>query len=291
MIKKLSLSIIFSMTFFANGCALWQTGEPPKTKDFSIENHSYKTALKYHSPEKKDKIVSQLPENVRKMLNSDHTQLLRYAQTKYNQANVKDFVCTFTKQERIKGTLKPKQVSRVRFRRKPFSLVMIIKEGAGLSDRIFYQEGKNIDKKTKRSMMLARVDILGAKSTHKKLPDDSMVMSQTLKPCTEFGIANSFKNLINVYEEAKSKGHLQEYFAGTTTVDGKDCIVLVRILEKGPNYPAYITETCLDAKTLLPLRIVGYDWNKNFSNNYEYSKLKLNANLTDKHFNPKRYGF
>ena len=289
--SKLSLLFLVSLTFSITGCGM-PTGKAPTTANFTLSKDiSYNTALNYHSPEKQDAVLKTVPENVKSMLDSDHTALLKYAQKKYNSAGIKDYVCTFSKQETIKDKLRKKQVSRVRFRRKPFSLVMLIKEGADLSDRIFYQEGKNIDPKTKRSMMLARVDILGMKSTHKKLPDDSMVMSRTLKPCTEFGFNNSFKNLISVYEQAKAKGEVKEFFAGTTTVDGRDCIVLARVLKKSPDYPAYITETCLDAKTLLPIRIVGYDWNKNFSTNYEFSKLKLNANLNDSHFNPKRYGF
>jgi hypothetical protein len=107
---------------------------------------------------------------------------------------------------------------------------------------------------------------------------------------TKFGFRNGLESLRKVYETAIAAGDCKMQYDGVTEVGGRKCVVLTRILPKKKSYPAKVTETCLDVETLLPLRIVGYDWDNSLLCNYEYHEVKLNPGLKPANFAPKANG-
>lgn len=223
---------------------------------------------------------------------TDPLALLREALRRYDALPVRDYTCRFLKREKLRGVLRPPQEIRVKFRESPFSVAMVWTQNASLGDALLYVEGRYRDS-SGRSRMLVRpkpaLQWLAGKSVL-KLPDAPEAMRTSLRPCTEFGFRRALQNLLKVYEQARAAGEGEMRFAGLTDVGGRTCLVLTRVLPKGKDYPAAVTETCLDLETLLPLRIVGYDWDGSLLCDYEYRDVKINPGLTEKDFTPAANG-
>ncbi len=249
--------------------------------------------------------TADVPADLLRAARGNHIPLLERALKKYDETGIKGYTCRLRKQERIKGKMKKQQVVRVTFMEDPYSLAMHWEKNPPLGDALLYVEGMYTDKKG-RSLMLVRphsgvLKFLTGGSVL-KLPDCKEAMQNTLKPCTQFGVRNGLELLLKYYRIAEKNGHLKMGCGGVTAVGGRKCIVLVReIPEKSVTaeidgetreieYPAKISETCLDFETLLPLRIVGYDWNNRLFCTYEFLDVELNPGLEPKDFTPAAVG-
>lgn len=258
--------------------------KPIAVNEVKLSKLSYKSVLKIDN-EFKGKLSPELE----KMVLKDHTALLITARDKYLNSKHKDYTCTFAKLEHVNGN-RIEQKSKVKFRVAPYSLYMKFIKGGAPAKMMFYREGKDVDSKTGKSQMIAAVPLFFKLVPFLKSPTDPMVMAKTLRPCTAFGFKNTFKNLIDIYQLGQQNGDCTQYVAGMTKVGGRDCVVILRKLGKNPAYPAAITEICLDVETLLPLKIVGYDWNGKCTTLYTFTNVKFDRGLGDKDFSPKTYG-
>jgi hypothetical protein len=123
-----------------------------------------------------------------------------------------------------------------------------------------------------------------------RLPDSKDARKNSLRPCTDFGFRNGLKALLKYYVLAKKNGHIRTDVGGAIDIGGRKCVVLVREISVprvgDEEYPAKISEACLDVETLLPLRVVGYDWDNRMFCTYEFRDVKLNPGLTEKDFTP-----
>ena len=72
-----------------------------------------------------------------RLASEDPIGLLKLARKNYQNA-VRDYVCTFVKQERIDGHLKEEERIRVCFKEAPFSVLMSWQPPQGLVDKILY---------------------------------------------------------------------------------------------------------------------------------------------------------
>ncbi|GAG40737.1 unnamed protein product, partial [marine sediment metagenome] len=142
-----------------------------------------------------------------------------------------------------------------------------------------------------RSRMAVRpAGLLRMFGTQLRLPDGPDAMKNTLRPCTMFGFRNSLQSLIDVYQAARKANECREEYGGATVIDGSTCIVLIRTLPAKKDYPAKKTILCLDARTLLPLRVIGYDWQDRLVCNYEVRDVTFNTGLGEKDFTPEANG-
>lgn len=223
---------------------------------------------------------------------TDHVGLLKEGLSKYDKLPVKDYTCVFVKQEKLGGSLGKEQDVKVKFLGTPFSVAMVWTKNPPLGDALLFVEGEYKDKKG-RSQMVVRpkssLRWLVGKSVL-RLPDGPDARRNSLRPVTKFGFQNALENLLEVYKKAIAAGDCKMQYDGATEVGGRKCIVLTRILPAGKGYPTKTTEICLDTETLLPLRIVGYDWDNSLLCNYEYHNVKLNPGLKAKDFTPKANG-
>ncbi|MCD4825776.1 MAG: DUF1571 domain-containing protein [Phycisphaerae bacterium] len=234
-----------------------------------------------------------VPREILKLAGNNHVELLKESLKWYKKKPVKDYTCTLTKREVIRGSLRKEQVTKVKFRQKPFSVAISWVKNPSLGDRVLYVAGKNRDKQG-RSQMVVRptswfLQGLTGGSV-KRLPDSKDAMKETLRPVTMFGLENCAKSLLEVYDAAIKAGKCTQGYGGVTMVGGRKCVVLVRTLPYKKQYPAKTTYICLDVKTLQPLRVVGYGWKEEFLCNYEYHDIKINVGLTDKDFTPQANG-
>jgi hypothetical protein len=234
-------------------------------------------------------------ENIRTLAETDHLALLTMALKQFRQRGIPSYTCTFVKRERIRGKLGKEQHIDVKFREKPFSVAMQWTQNPPLGDALVFVEGKFKNARGRSQMVVRPASKFLRKLTGGsvlRLPDGRDALKSTLRPCTYFGFQNGLKSLIRVYAQARKNGDSTEKFGGFTEVDGQKCIVLIRFLPNRPGakYPAKKTVVCLDLKTLLPLRVVGYDWDDKLSCNYEYRNVNFDVALQEADFTPKTNG-
>jgi len=217
---------------------------------------------------------------------------LKKARDEYTARSVRDLTCTFIKRERLSGSLGKIQHMEVKFTPKPFRLAMRWTQNAPIGKAFVFVKGRYKDQQGRSRMVVGLDGLAGLLVGGYVLrrPDEPEVMKPTLRPCTKFGFANSFRSLLEVYELARDRKHGSEKFLGAAKVGQKTCLVLQRTLPKHKDYPAAKTLICIDAESHLPIRVIGYDWDKKLICNYEFRNLKFNTGLDAKVFTPKANG-
>lgn len=224
-----------------------------------------------------------------RLARTDHLKLLEACLAELDARHRTNYTCTFTKQERIRGQLgKPQRIA-VKFREKPFSIAMHWQTNPPLGNALLYIEGQYKNDAGRAQMVVRPTSPLFQRLTGgsvKKLPDGPDAMRNTLRPCTAFGFRNSLQSLIDVYRQARDNDDCVEKFAGFADVDGRECVVLERLLPDRADYPAKKTQIFIDTELLLPVRVIGWDWNDKLSCDYRFTDLDFAADLDDTDFTP-----
>lgn len=240
-------------------------------------------------------------DKIRKLAETDHLALLKMSREELEERNYGNYTCTFVKQERMKGKLGKEQHINVKFMETPYSIAMLWTKNPPLGDALVYVDGKFKNSKNRSQMVVRPRNKFLQKLTGGsvlRIPDGRDAMKNTLRPCTMFGFRNGINSLIEVYQAANDKNESTEKFGGFTKVDGRDCIVLIRFLPKGTyvvdgkkkKYPAKKTIVCIDINNLMPLRVIGYDWEDKLLCSYEYRNINFGANLQNQDFTPQASG-
>ncbi len=248
------------------------------------------TERRHFDPNAKKLSQAGVPSKLIRLAKSDHIALLEKSLNAYKSMPVRDYTCIFSKQERMRGVTGKKQETKVKFKQAPFSVAMTWIKNPPQGDRLIYVAGK-YKNKAGLSQMLVRpkgwaAQLLVGKSVL-KLPDGPDALKNTLRPVTMFGFENILKELLRIYKLARKRGELKQGFDGVYDVGGRKCLVIVRILtKKRKEYPYETVFIPIDIKTLMPMRILSFDWNNKFLSNYEYRDVKFNVGLTEKDFTP-----
>jgi len=214
----------------------------------------------------------------------DPAALLEKALQRYRR-NVHTYTCTFIKQERINGKLKPEQWMEVKFREEPFSVAMAWVKNTPLGDRVLYVEDKY------NGMMLIRpAGIWKFLGTQMRAPESPQVMANTLRPITMFGFRRGLESLLEVYRLAQQRGECEHRVEGIVNVDGRQVLKMTRLLPPRKDYPAKRTVIYLDAEHLVPVGVEGFDWDDELICRYIYRDVNFGADLTAEDFTPKSNG-
>jgi hypothetical protein len=242
-------------------------------------------------------------DTVCRLAESDHVGLLKLGLAEMDRRNLSRYSATFVKQEKIRGKLSPEQHIQAKYMARPFSVSMVWTRNAPTGDALVYVEGKYPDEQGRSQMIVRPSSPLIQKlvgGSVPRLPDGPDAMRNTLRPCTMFGFHNSLSSLIDVYENARRNGDCHEQWGYRdektgkqvkfAKVGGRTCIVLARYLPRKPGYPAKRTLTFLDLEYLVPLRVIGTDWDNSLICNYEYRDVKFNAPLGPEDFTPQANG-
>ena len=220
-----------------------------------------------------------------RLAREDALGLLKLALKNYQNA-VRDYVCTFIKQERIDGHLNEEEKIRVCFKEAPFSVMMSWCEPKGLVDKVLYVDKDN------NSIMLVRPTGLAGMlvNTVRRDVHDPKVKKITLRTPAQFGFGRSLQDIIAVCEQAQQNGDLTTDYLGIKKMDGRDCLVLVRKLPMDKGYPSAKLVVYLDKEYLLPTRVESYDAAGNRFSLYMYLDVRFNLGLTDELFSPQANG-
>ncbi len=210
------------------------------------------------------------PESVEKLI----------ADCKASYEKVKDYRCTFQKQERMEDVLKPIEVMEMTFL-KPQAIHLVWKNGILKNREVLYVAGKNEGK------LLVYTGNLPAFRKVFRISLDSVEASrETRHPITEAGIGFLCVRLGEQFEKGKTEGKLEVRYVGVREVEGRKTWHLVKDLEDGGR-----REWDVDVELVLPTRVETYDKEGKLLESYGYSKIKLNPGLKDEDFDPEKIFF
>jgi len=218
----------------------------------------------------------------------DNPMLLVAAATE-TMANVKDFTCIVEKRERVKGKLLLEATVLLKVREKPYSVYAKWIKGDRKGQEALYVTGKYKNKIVAHLSGFSR-----ALGVHEIDPNGSLARSSARHPVNEVGFSPMLKRLKIACDAAKKNGDLKVLYLGKTHLeDGVTAYGLIRVLPRRNNYPCHIMFFYLDAKELLPARLVSLDWDYRLLESYTFKKIHPNQGLTDHDFdrNNKQYDF
>ena len=226
----------------------------------------------------------QVVRKLNRLAKTDHTALLEFCLA---STNYSDYSGVLIKQERLRGRLGKEQWVDFKFREIPFSVSMHWTKNAGLGDRVLFAEGQWDGKMVVRPTSGLFRSLLGSV---KKDPRGDEARGNSLRTVDQFGFRHSAESLLEFYREGKARGVMREEFGGYAKVADRDCLVLIRYLPDGPEWPSYKTLTFLDIHWRVPICVEGYDAADELVCKYVYKDVKFNVGLTDLDFTPKANG-
>ncbi|MFQ5894028.1 MAG: DUF1571 domain-containing protein, partial [Nitrospinota bacterium] len=194
--------------------------------------------------------------------------------TRASFESVRDYTATFTKQERINGTLRPPEVIFLKFQR-PFKVYMKWVDGAKEGQEVLYVKGQNGGRILAHPWFGGFVgEVLTLiLPTFALSPDGPTALRDSRHPITRAGIGMLIEKIVEVNSLALARGDLSLSFQGEGQVDGRPAAVVDRILPQKEGYPAHRTRYYIDKEYNLPVRVVLHDWTDQLTAYYEYSAL------------------
>jgi hypothetical protein len=229
----------------------------------------------------------QIQVELERLAGEDPLGLLRLAQESYHKS-VRDYTCTFIKQERINGHFKDPEKIRVYFKEAPFSVLMNWQEPKGPVDTLLY-----VEKDGNKTILVHPAGLAGLLvRTVRRDIDDPRLKKSSLRTPAGFGFGRVLDDMVSTYEEADKNGDLVIEYLHSKVLDGRECLVLRRKLpmDKGYDTLYAVLYIYLDKEYLLPTRTEGYDTAGNLISCYRYLDVRFNRGLTDQLFSPRANG-
>jgi len=221
----------------------------------------------------------------------DLLELTRRGRQRYER-QIRDYCCTFLKQERIDGKVKPREEIEVRYRESPTAIYMIWQRNASEAKRALFKDTKEfLDSKNRK---VARVEPNGA-IVHLFVKDVLIPIRgpearrTSRRTIDEFGFKSTFELLERYNRVGEENGVLDIRYGGEGTIDGRPTYVLIRHLPyDGPEgiYPDARMVLHLDQEWLLPTAVYCYadHEGKELLGSYVFTNVRLNTGLGEDAF-------
>lgn len=215
--------------------------------------------------------------------------------------DVRDYLCTFIKQEELPSGLSDEQTIAVQFRQEPYSVVMHWLKNPGKAERVIYVKDRWIDTEATdpllRDMAVCQPGAI-ARLLVKSLKQPirgRLAQQSSRRSIDEFGFARSLDLLIKYCHVARDRGELELRYVGTSECAGRPTWVIERRLPYKPGddtYPDRIAIIHLDQEWRIPVSVRCYadDARTRLLGRYEYSDVKLGVRLEESVFDPTTYG-
>ncbi len=216
------------------------------------------------------------------------------------RANIVDYTCRITKQERIRGELQREEYMEAKIRNRkeangkitsPLSVYMkFIGPRDILGRECIWVEGQNNNK-----MRAHEGGVKGRFMPSVWLdPDGPIAMSGQLHPIYDIGIENLVIKLIERGEKEKKYPECDVEFIKNAKINGRVCTVL-RVVHpiQRPHFEFHRAEIFIDDQLNVPVRYAAFYWpaksggEDDLLEAYTYTNLKVNVGLTDADFDPK----
>lgn len=219
---------------------------------------------------------------------------LQSAIDRYDRS-VRDYTCTFTKQELIGSQLSSEQVMRAMFRQKPFSVRLEWTRNADKCARVLYVADRWIEQGQQMAVVepgaIARLFVpYVMRAIHG--PEAEKSSRRTID---QFGVRNSLMLTLKYCHLAREKGVLNLSYQGNGKVNERETLVFERRLpyngETGA-WPDRVLVVHLDKEWLVPTLCTSYadDEKKVLLGRYMITDLKFNVNLADAVFSKEGMG-
>jgi hypothetical protein len=199
---------------------------------------------------------------------------------------VRDYVCTFTKRERIDGRLTPPHVMEMKVRTRPRSIYLKFRQPAAGREAI-YIAGRNDGKVLAHDVGLGRL-IAGTLSLD---PTGPRAMEDCRHPITEAGIGPLLDTVESRWSAELDPSESLVAFRDHQLVGSRPCtLIMTTHPQPRPDFLFYQVRLYIDRDLGLPIRFQAYDWPANpqatpeLVEEYTYSDLKLNTGLRDVDF-------
>ena len=200
---------------------------------------------------------------------------------------VKDYTCTFVKQELVQGKMTKEQVIDVKFKEDQFSVFMRWVKNPALVAKVLYVKENNDNK-----VLIKPAGILGwLVPTHVKRPVNGPDAKRaSRRNLDQFGFANTLELILSVNRKATQAGELEFGYKGTGSTEGRPTWVFQRRLPGKPDYPDQRMVLHIDQEWLVPTATYSYNGKGKLLGKYMYRDVKFNVGLKDRDFQAKTNG-
>lgn len=211
------------------------------------------------------------------------------ADGKASYAKLRDYGCTFTRQERVNGALSAEQVGEMKVRVQPYSVyVRFARPEAVAGLEMCHVAGKRADDK----MRYRPAGVKGVNGFVSISTDDPKLRSETRHPANELGVGRVLEQLTTIANREKGLNNPVEVFTSDYKFAGKD-VTRYEIFTRRPHAHRYAYQMVVyvDKETKLPLRFEAYDQPKagattggDLLEAYSYTDVRTNVGLGDNAF-------
>jgi hypothetical protein len=200
---------------------------------------------------------------------------------------VRDYTCTFTRQELVKGALSAEQVAEMKVRTKPAAVyVRFARPDAVAGAEVAYSAARKPGQMRYRP---AGAD--GAKGFRTLALDDPKFMEANRHPVSDWTMSALLERVSAATAREKTLNNTVEVYAGDFQFAGLD-VTRYEILTRRPHAFRYAHRVLVyvDKKTKLPVRFEAYDQPKpgatvgELFEAYSFSDVKLNPGLGESSF-------
>jgi len=203
------------------------------------------------------------------------------------QSNIRDYTCTFVKQELVRGSLTSEQEISVKFREGPFAVFMQWVKNPTMVDKVLYVKDRNDNQAMVKPAGFLGWFVRSHVNRPVNSPDATKVSRRRLD---QFGFENTLKMILEVNKKARENGDLIFEYKGTSELEGRKTYSFERRLPDKANYPDQHMIVHIDQEWLVPVGTFCYDGRDRLLGKYMYRDVKLNVGLPFKDFTAQACG-
>jgi hypothetical protein len=213
-------------------------------------------------------------------------QVVDECQARYDA--VRDYVCTFTKRERVHGRLSVPHVMTMKVRTQPRSIYLKFRQPRPRAGReAIYIEGRNDGKVLAHDVGLGRL-IAGTLCLD---PNGSRAMEECRHPITHAGIGPLLETLEERWSTELDPTESVVEIRDGLTLGSRTCtLISTTHPREDPDFMFYQVRVYIDRELGLPIHFEAFDWPDSpvaapeLVEEYTYTDLKLNVGLSDADF-------
>ena len=242
-------------------------------------------------------VVGDVADRNEQLARSNPLGFIQFCWDRYRR-EVRDYRCTFVKQEFIGGRVLPAQTADVRFMEEPYSVDMTFVENIRQCRRALYVAGKWLDSAgNEQAWAKPGGAILRAIIPRIKQPiHGARAKKASRRTIDQFGFGKTFELVVKYCRKAEAESALQFEYVGRGVIDGRPTYVFERRLPYNgdeSHYPDRLLVLHMDQELLLPTACFAYsdDQGAELLGNYVYRDVQLNQGYTPDDFDPDKIDF